>query len=150
MVKTDHEKYMTAALSLARDAAARGETPVGCVIADERGEIIGRGSNRTEECSSATRHAEIEAIEEASEKHGWRLDGCSLYVTMEPCPMCAGAILNSRISKVFYGAKDKRAGSCGSVINLFMENYGRSPQIVGGILEEECTAVLSEFFKKLR
>lgn len=144
------EKNMKAALALAKEAAERGETPVGCVIVDESGNIIGRGSNRTEEMSSATRHAEIEAIEEASKARGWRLDGCSLYVTMEPCPMCAGAILNSRISKIFYGAKDDRAGSCGSVINLFMENYGRSPQIVGGILKDECAEVLKDFFKKLR
>jgi len=141
---------MKEALALAKEAAVRGETPVGCVVVDETGEIIGRGSNRTEELSSATRHAEMEAIEEASKARGWRLDGCGLYVTMEPCPMCAGAVLNSRVSKIFYGVKDKRAGSCGSVINLFMENYGRSPQIVGGIMEKECTAVLTEFFKKLR
>ena len=141
---------MKEALALAREAAARGETPVGCVVVDEKGRVIGRGSNRTEELSSATRHAEMEAIEQASKAYGWRLDGCSLYVTMEPCPMCAGAILNSRVSKLFYGVKDKRAGSCGSVINLFMENYGRSPQITGGIMEEECAVVLTEFFKKLR
>lgn len=145
-----HEKYMRTALFLAKRAAEKGETPVGCVIVSPEGEIIGRGYNRTE-AENATCHAEMEAIRDASRALGsWRLDGCSLYVTMEPCPMCAGAILNSRISRVYYGAKDARAGSCGSVINLFMENYGRSPAVVGGVLADECADVLAEFFKRVR
>lgn len=146
----DYEKYMSEALKEAREAAKAGETPVGCVIADASGKIIGRGRNRTEECD-ATCHAEIEAIRQAS-RHagGFRLNGCTMFVTMEPCPMCAGAIMNSRISRLFYGAKDKNMGACGSVINLFMENFGSSAQITGGILERECAAVLTEFFRRLR
>lgn len=146
----EHEKYMREALKLAAEAAEAGETPVGCVIVSPEGEIIGRGRNRTE-ARDATCHAELEAIRDASRTLcDWRLTGCHLYVTMEPCPMCAGGILNSRISRVYYGAKDARLGSCGSVINLFMEDYGYSPQIVGGILEEECAHVLTDFFRKLR
>jgi len=146
----EHEEYMREALKLASEAAGSGETPVGCVIVSPEGEIIGRGRNHTE-AGDATCHAELEAIRDASRATGnWRLTGCSLYVTMEPCPMCAGGILNSRISRVYYGAKDARLGSCGSVINLFMENYGFSPQIVGGILEDECARTLTDFFKKLR
>ena len=145
-----HEDYMRLAIGLAREAAADGETPVGCVVVDKDGNVVGRGRNRTEK-KDATCHAEVEAIRQASENVGtWRLSGCSLYVTMEPCPMCAGAIMNSRISALYYGAKDKNMGSCGSVINLFMENYGRPTAIVGGVLEDECAAVLHEFFKNLR
>lgn len=141
---------MREALILARRAASEGETPVGCVIVSPDGAIIGRGYNRTE-AVDATCHAEMEAIRDASKNLGtWHLDGCSLFVTMEPCPMCAGAILNSRISRLCYGTKDSRAGSCGSVINLFMEGYGRSPEIYGGILEEKCRELLSGFFKEIR
>lgn len=146
----DSEYYMKKALSLAERAAQEGETPVGCVIVSPDGEIVGEGYNRTE-AQDATCHAEVEAIRSASKKLGtWRLDGCSLFVTMEPCPMCAGAIMNSRISRLYYGAKDSRAGSCGSVINLFMENYGRSPEIYGSVLESDCKAILSDFFSSLR
>ena len=145
----DHEYYMREALASARRAASEGETPVGAVIVKD-GEIIGRGRNATER-RDATCHAEIEAIREAAKNAGdWRLDGASIYVTMEPCPMCAGAIMNSRISRVFFGARDKNMGSCGSVINLFMENYGRRAEITGGVLEEDCAAVLSDFFKNVR
>ena len=144
------EIYMEMALELAREAAQAGETPVGCVITDPAGRVIGRGRNRTEE-KDATCHAEIEAIRDASGNLGsWRLEGCSLYVTMEPCPMCAGAVMMSRISRVFYGAKDAAAGSCGSVINLFMEDYGRRVQVVGGVLQEPCAKILGEFFQNLR
>jgi tRNA(adenine34) deaminase len=146
----EQEYYMNEALKLAEKAYENGETPVGCVIVSQSGEIIGKGFNRTEE-EDATCHAEIEAIRDASKNiNSWRLDGCSLFVTMEPCPMCAGAILNSRISRIYYGVKDPRAGSCGSVINLFMENYGHSPQIYGGILETQCKDILSRFFKAVR
>ena len=146
----DAEKYMNMALDLAREAAAAGETPVGAVVVDTAGKIIGRGRNRTEE-RDATAHAEVEAIRDASQTLGdWRLDGCSLVVTMEPCPMCAGAILNARLSRLYYGAKDARMGSCGSVINLFMENYGRSPEIYGGVLEADCVKLLRDFFQRIR
>ena len=146
-----HETYMRSALELARRAMREGEVPVGCVIVDEEGKIIGRGRNRRETKRSALAHAEIEAIAEACRTTGdWRLSGAVMYVTLEPCPMCAGAVINARIPKLYYGAKESLSGSCGSVINLFMERYGHSPQIVGGILEEDCAALMSDFFKSLR
>ena len=146
-----HEEYMFEALNLSKEAAAEGDVPVGCIIVSPEGEIIGRGRNRREQNCDATAHAEVEAIREANKKLGtWRLHGCSMYVTLEPCPMCAGAIINSRIAKLFYGSREENSGSCGSVINLFMERYGHSPQIVGGIMDKECKAVLKEFFEKLR
>ena len=147
----NHEYNMHLALDLARDASENAETPVGCVIIDSSGVVIGKGRNRREEEKSATAHAEIEAIEDACKTLGdWRLTGCSLYVTLEPCPMCAGAIIMSRIDKLFYGARDELTGSCGSVINLFMEPFGQSTQVTGGILAEECSDLLTEFFKNLR
>ena len=146
-----HEYYMQLALELAQEAGADGEAPVGCVIVDAAGVVVGRGRNRREKEKSATAHAEIETINEACKTIGdWRLNGCSLYVTLEPCPMCAGAIIMSRIDKVFYGARDELTGSCGSVINLFMEPYGHSTQITGGLLADECAELLTGFFKKLR
>jgi len=142
---------MRQALELAKEAAAHGEVPVGCVIADARGAVIGRGRNRREETRSALSHAECEAIAEACRRRGdWRLEDCTLYVTLEPCPMCAGAILSARIGTVVYGARDEAMGSCGSVLNLFEERYGRHPAIYGGVLETECAAVLTAFFEKLR
>jgi len=147
----NHEVYMSMALGLAQEAGADGETPVGCVVVDGSGNVIGRGRNRREKEKTATGHAELEAINEACKTTGdWRLDGCSLYVTLEPCPMCAGAIIMSRISKLVYGARDEQTGSCGSVINLFMEPYGHDTQITGGILADECSALMTLFFKKLR
>ena len=147
----NHEHYMSIAMELAIDAQNDGETPVGCVIVDSSGAIIGRGRNRRERNKNAVAHAEIEAITDACKEIGdWRLSGCSLYVTLEPCPMCAGAIIMSRISKVFFGAPDEITGSCGSVINLFMEPYGHSTQVTGGILAKESSELLTEFFKKLR
>jgi len=147
----NHEKYMQEALFLAHEAKADGEAPVGCVIVDSFGNIIGRGRNRREMKNSAIAHAEIEAIDDACKALGdWRLAGCSLYVTLEPCPMCAGAIIMSRIEKLFYGAREELTGSCGSVINLFMEPYGHSTQITGGILADECSSILTEFFRQLR
>lgn len=145
-----HESFMRQALGLAREAAAAGEVPVGCVIV-RNGQIIGRGRNRREEKSSALSHAEIEAIAEANAAlRSWRLEDCALYVTLEPCPMCAGAILNARISRVWFGARDRAFGACGGVTNLFMEGFPHSPALVGGVLEEECQAVLSDFFSNLR
>jgi len=142
---------MSIALELAKEAGADGEAPVGCVIINADGDIIGKGRNRREKEKSALAHAELEAIEEACKTlSDWRLTGCSLYVTLEPCPMCAGAIIMSRISKVFYGAKDEITGSCGSVINLFMEQYGQSTQVTGGIMAKKCSELLTGFFKGVR
>ena len=147
----DHDYYMSVALSLAKEAGADGEAPVGCVVVDANGAVIGRGRNRREKTKSALAHAELEAIEDACNTlNDWRLSDCSLYVTLEPCPMCAGAILMSRIDKVFYGAKDNLTGSCGSVINLFMEPYGHSTQITGGILADKSSELLTDFFRALR
>jgi len=147
----NHEDNMKIALELARQAAADGEVPIGCVIVDAEGKVIGHGQNRRESKKNAAAHAEIEAIAAACKTIGdWRLNGCSIYVTLEPCPMCAGAVIMSRIDKVFYGARESVTGSCGSVINLFMEPYGHKVQVTGGILAEECSTLLSEFFEKLR
>lgn len=145
-----HENYMNEALALAREAAEHGEVPVGCVIV-RGGEIIGRGRNRREEKRSTASHAEMEAIAAANEALGsWRLDDCTLYVTLEPCPMCAGAIINARIPYVYYGARDESMGACGGVLNLFMEGFPNTPALVGGICGEECRKVLEQFFRKLR
>ena len=128
------EIYMAQALALAREAAAAGEVPVGCVIV-RQGMVIGRGRNRREEKQAVSSHAEIEAMAQANAALGsWRLDDCELYVTLEPCPMCAGAILNARIPKVYYGARDRAFGACGGVTNLFMEEFPNRPALVGGIL----------------
>ena len=146
-----HEAYMAIALDLAQAARSAGEVPVGCIIIDRKGKIIGRGQNRRETEGQATAHAEIRAIEEACRTLGdWRLGACSIYVTLEPCPMCAGAIINARIGKVFYGAQDPSIGACGSVLNLFMERFGHSPQLVGGILKTQCAALMVDFFRDLR
>ncbi len=145
------EAYMLKALEQAKIAYDSNEVPVGCVIVNADGEIIGTGRNRCRAENDATLHAEIEAIKNASRNYGdWRLEGCTMYVTLEPCPMCAGAILNSRISRLVYGAKEPRFGSCGSIINLFMENYGFSPEIYSGILEDKCAEILNVFFKRVR
>ena len=146
-----HEEYMRAALALAKEAAAAGEVPVGCVITGPDGRIIGWGRNRREADKSVTGHAELEAMLQAEQALGnWRLDGCSLYVTLEPCPMCAGAMINARLGRLYFGARDSAMGACGGVMNLFMENFGHSPQIVGGILDGACAAVLSDFFRARR
>ena len=145
------EEYMLEALSLAREAAACGEVPVGCVIADENGVIIARGRNRREETKSALSHAEMDAIAQAcAAKGSWRLDGCSLYVTLEPCPMCMGAILNARLRRVFYGARDPAFGACGGIVNLCMEPWPHVPELYGGILAGPCLEVMQSFFKTLR
>jgi tRNA(adenine34) deaminase len=144
------EDYMCEALEQARLAAADGETPVGCVVASPDGAIIGRGRNRRERSHSALAHAELEAIDAACRARGdWRLSDCALYVTLEPCPMCAGAIIMSRVSRVVYGARDDVSGSCGGVLNLFIE-YGTRTAVTGGVLESECAAALAEFFRGIR
>ena len=146
----EREDYMQEALALAREAAAAGEVPVGCVIV-RQGAIVGRGRNRREERQAVSSHAEMEAMAQANTVLGtWRLDDCELYVTLEPCPMCAGAILNSRIPRVYYGARDETFGACGGVLHLFMEDFPHRPALVGGILAEDCRAVLAEFFASLR
>ena len=145
-----HEEYMRQALALAEEAAAAGEVPVGCVIVRE-GKVVGRGRNRREERRSALSHAEVEAIADANRTLGdWRLDGCTLYVTLEPCPMCAGAILNARVSRIYFGARDRAMGACGGVMNLFMEDFPNTTAIIGGVLEAECREVLTRFFRGLR
>lgn len=144
------EDYMKEALSLAKKAFDMGEVPVGAVAVWD-GKIVGRGMNLRETDKNALRHAEISAIDEACKNlGGWRLWKCDLYVTLEPCPMCAGAIINSRIRRVIYGASDPKAGSCKSVSNLFELPYNHKPEVVSGVLEKECSEILSEFFKKLR
>lgn len=147
----DREEYMSMALKLAHEAFGEGEIPVGCVIADKQGNIIGRGRNRREQSHDATGHAELEAIREACSTVGdWRLDGCTIYVTLEPCPMCAGGMINSRIPTVVFGARDENTGSCGSVINLFEERYGHRPAIYGGVRAEESAQLLKDFFRNKR
>lgn len=145
-----HEDFMRRAIALAQEAGAQGDVPVGCVIVKD-GAIVGEGRNRREECGDATAHAEVDAIRDACAKLGtWRLHGCTLYVTLEPCPMCSGAIVNARIDAVRYGQKEEKMGCCGSVLNLFEEKFNHKPRVYGGLLAEECGAVLQEFFQNLR
>lgn len=147
----EHENYMRLALELAKAAFDEGEIPVGCVICDENGVVIGRGQNTREKTRSALGHAELAAIDEACRtKNDWRLDGCTLYVTLEPCPMCTGAIINARIPRVVFGAREQNLGSCGSVIDLFSERYGHHPAVYSGVLEKDCTTIMTDFFKKIR
>ena len=146
----DDLQFMDEALTLAREAAAEGEVPVGCVIT-RGGEIVGRGRNRRETGRTARGHAEIEAIAEACKNlGGWRLWECTLYVTLEPCPMCAGAIGNARTPRVVYGASDAKCGACGSVCDLFAMDFNHHPAVTKGIREEEAAALLTELFKNLR
>jgi len=146
----EDKDFMRSALGLARQAAAEGEVPVGCVIV--RGnEIVGAGRNRRETGKSALAHAEIEAISQACRNlGGWRLWECTLYVTLEPCPMCAGAIVNARIPRVVYGASDEKCGACGSVCDLFSMDFNHHPQVTKGVLEEEAAGLLKDFFRNLR
>ena len=147
----EREDYMRAALALAHAAAADGEVPVGCVIVDAGGRIIGRGRNRRERTHRADAHAEMEAIAEACRARGtWRLDGCTLYVTLEPCPMCAGAILNAHLPRVVFGAKDPKSGAAGSLVDLLHLPGCFQPEVSGGILEAECSQALRDFFRTLR
>lgn len=144
------ELFMREALRLAEEAAKEGEVPVGAVIV-RNGEIVSEGRNRRETGKTALGHAELEAVGKACTLlGGWRLWQCTLYVTLEPCPMCAGAIINARIPRVVYGARDPKAGSCGSVVDLFSLPYNHKPEVVSGVLEAECAAMLTEFFRKLR
>ena len=144
------EDAMRRAIELAKQAAAEGEVPVGCVITlGDR--IVGEGRNRRETEKNALCHAELEAIDMACRTlGGWRLWECSLYVTLEPCPMCAGAIVNARIPRVYYGAPDPKNGCCGSVINLFELPLNHRPELIGGLLEDECAGLLTDFFQRLR
>jgi tRNA(adenine34) deaminase len=143
-------QYMALALEEARAAADQGETPVGAVLVWE-GEVVARAGNRRELDRLATAHAEILAIEAACKTlGGWRLHKGTLYVTLEPCPMCAGAIINARIARLVYGAADPKAGCCGSVTDLFAVPFNHHPQVVGGVLSEESTALLRTFFRTLR
>ena len=147
MDKTD---FMRAALELAKEAAYQGEVPVGAVIV-RNGEIVSGGRNRRESNKNALCHAEIEAIDNACRKlGGWRLWECEMFVTLEPCPMCAGAIINSRLKKVTYGAKDSKNGAVESVVKMFEMPFTHKPQTESGVLEDECAAVLSDFFRTLR
>ena len=142
--------FMDAAIELAKEAAAEGEVPVGCVIV-RKGEIVGRGRNRRETEKTALGHGEIEAIQNACKRlGGWRLWECTLYVTLEPCPMCAGAIINARIPRVVYGASDAKSGACGSVCDLFSMKFNHHPVVESGIREAECSALLEQFFQNLR
>lgn len=144
------EEAMRLALALAEEAAAEGEVPVGAVIVKD-GVVIGTGRNRRETGRNALAHAEIEAIHTACQTlGGWRLSGCTLYVTLEPCPMCAGAIINARLDAVVYGAADPKAGSCDSVVSLFSLPYNHKPAVQAGLLEADCAALLSGFFARLR
>ena len=146
----DHQDYMRRALELAQQAREQGDVPVGCVIVRD-GEIIGEGRNRREEHGDATAHAEMEAIRDACQRTGsWRLHGCTMYVTLEPCPMCAGGIINARVDEVRYGAREDKMGCCGSVLNLFEERFNHKPRLYKGPLAEECEEVLQDFFRELR
>ncbi len=149
---SDDFAYMRAAIALAEEAAAAGEIPVGAVVVDrETGEILGRGRNRREQDHSPTAHAEILAIEEAAKKRGsWRLSGCNLYVTLEPCPMCSGAIINARIDRVIFGAYDEKAGAVVSVQQMFSLPYNHKPRVTAGLLGGPRAAVLQAFFAGLR
>ena len=145
-----NSKFMREAIALAIKAAERGEVPVGAVIVKD-GEIIASGFNRREEKQNALSHAEIEAINKACKVlESWRLDGCEMYVTLEPCPMCAGAIINARIKTLVFGAYDPKAGSIDSVVNLCDYPYNHKPEIYGGIMEDECLRIMRNFFKNLR
>lgn len=142
--------FMKKAILQARESAMHGDVPVGAVIVKDN-EIISVGQNRREIDNCPTAHAEIEAINEAARRlHTWRLNGCTIYVTLEPCPMCMGAIINSRIDKVVFGAFDLKAGTCGSVMNMAKLPFNHCPTLIGGIMEDECAELLTEFFKGKR
>ena len=150
MTMPKEEFYMWEALTLAREAAAAGEVPVGCVIVRD-GAIIGRGRNRREEKQAVSSHAELEAMAQANAAVGsWRLEGCELYVTLEPCPMCAGAILNAHIPRVVWGAADPKTGAAGSLVDLLHMPGCFQPEVTSGVLSGECAALLTDFFRALR
>lgn len=144
------KEFMLRALKLAREAGEQGEVPVGAVVV-RGGEVIGQGRNRRECDKNALAHAELEAIAQACKALGdWRLTGCHLYVTLEPCPMCTGAIINAHMGAVVYGADDERAGCCGTAQDLFALPYSHRPEIYRGLCEAECKELLRSFFKDLR
>lgn len=148
---TQDEEYMEKALALAEKAFAMGEIPVGALVVDPEGNIIGEGCNLRETTNSPTAHAEVLAIEQAAKTLGqWRLSDCTLYVTLEPCPMCAGAAMNARLKRVVYGAFDEKNGACASVAALFDEKFTHIPRVRSRVLEQRCGEILSRFFKKLR
>ena len=145
------EEMMLKALELAKKAYTIGECPVGAIVVNKEGEIIGQGYNRRETDNSPTAHAEIIAIEEAARTlKSWRLSDCTLYVTLEPCPMCAGAILQARIPQVIFGARDPKGGAMGGVLDLFWENFNHRPAVIAGVMEQECAELLKNFFDKKR
>lgn len=145
------EEYMEKALALAQEAAERGEVPVGAIVVDKNGEVIGEGYNRREQLCSPTAHAELLAIEQAAKRLGSRrLTECTLYVTLEPCPMCAGAIMNAQLKRLVYGAFDEKNGACASVTALFDEKFTHIPLVRSRVLEKRCGEVLTEFFSSIR
>lgn len=148
---TRNEQFMQEAIKQAKEAYAKGESPIGAIIVKD-GELIASGCNQKEEKQDVTSHAEIEALKKAAKKLGtWRLDGCDMYVTLEPCAMCAGAIIQSRIKTLYIGAMDKKAGAAGSVIDLFrVPQFNHRVDVVYGLMFEECGNILTEFFKRLR
>ena len=149
-MRSEDEKWMKLALSAAKEAALAGEIPVGAALV-RREELLALGQNRREALRSPLGHAEIEAIEAGCRTLGsWRLEGCTLYVTLEPCAMCAGAILNARIGRVVYGAREPKTGCCGSVADLFAMPWPHQVYCSSGVLAEECQALLTEFFEKIR
>jgi tRNA(adenine34) deaminase len=151
MSRLTDEEYMSEAMSLAEAAGAAGDVPVGAVVVDKNGEIVGRGQNTRESKKNPLGHAEINAIAAAAETlGGWRLIGCTLYVTLEPCPMCAGAIINARIDKVYFGASDPANGAVVSKTRLFESGFSHKPEAVGGILEEKCQRIIAEIFSTIR
>lgn len=147
----EDEKHMKQAMKQAMKAASLGEVPIGCVIVHE-GKVIARGYNRRNTDKSSLAHAEILAVKRACRKLGdWRLEDCTMYVTLEPCPMCAGAIIQARVKSVVTACRNPKAGSAGSVVNLFdTEGYNHHPEHRSGVLEKECSKMLSDFFKQLR
>ena len=145
------EEYMEKALELARKAAEHGEVPVGAIVVNSDGEVIGEGYNRREELRSPTAHAELIAIEQAARRLGSRrLIGCTLYVTLEPCPMCAGAVMNAQLGRLVYGAFDEKNGACASVVTLFDEKFTHIPRVRSRVLEKRCGEILTEFFSGIR
>jgi len=148
----DYKFIMQAALSLAKVAADKGDVPVGAIVVNEAGEILGTGQNLREQSNDPTAHAEIIAIRQAAEKIGsWRLDDLTLVVTLEPCAMCAGAILQSRIKRLVFGAWDEKAGAVGSVMDVIRDPRALTKvEVISGIMEKECSEVLSEFFNTKR
>lgn len=148
----DKKKYMELALEEANKALKQDEVPIGAIVVDPDGKVIGKGYNRRELDQDATQHAEMIAIREACKNIGlWRLINCSLFVTLEPCPMCAGAIINSRIKDVYFGAMDPKAGACGSVVDLFsVEKFNHHPHVIRGLFQEKSSQMLKDFFREIR